>query len=106
MSHGGGVDGREGSGSGLLLTESSDISRRIRSNLLSRERERDSGVCGCVLTLLWLPDRKCPFISIISHLMQLSLQAQFSFCIIFENPGHKHPLSLTFKEEFRDTASE
>ena len=41
MVQGGGVEGREGSGSGALLTESSDISRRIRSNLLKRERERE-----------------------------------------------------------------
>ena len=34
MVQGGGVDGREGSGSGVLPTESADISRRIRSNLL------------------------------------------------------------------------
>lgn len=33
------MDGREGSGSGLGLTESSDISRRIRSNLLDGSRQ-------------------------------------------------------------------
>lgn len=37
MVQGGGVEGREGSGSGFLLTESSDISRRILSNLLKRD---------------------------------------------------------------------
>lgn len=36
MVQGGGVDGRDSSASGTLLTESSDISRRIRSNLLPR----------------------------------------------------------------------
>lgn len=42
MVQGGGVDGRGGgSGSGARLTESSDISRRIRSNLLERERESE-----------------------------------------------------------------
>lgn len=41
MVQGGGVDGRDGSGSGVLLTESSDISRRIRSNLLQRRGEDD-----------------------------------------------------------------
>lgn len=40
MVHGGGVDGREGSGSGVLPTESADISRRIRSSLLRRQIRR------------------------------------------------------------------
>lgn len=40
---GGGVEGRDESGSaGTLLTDSSDISRRIRSNLLERRRETSS----------------------------------------------------------------
>lgn len=41
MVQGGGVDGRDGSGSGVLLTESSDISRRIRSNLLQRRGQHN-----------------------------------------------------------------
>lgn len=40
MVQGGGVEGRDESGSGgTLLTDSSDISRRIRSNLLEGCRE-------------------------------------------------------------------
>lgn len=47
MVQGGGVAGRDNSGSGVLLTESSDISRRIRSNLLqSREQNNPP----------WLPE--------------------------------------------------
>lgn len=41
MVQGGGVDGRDNSGSGILLTESSDISRRIRSNLLQRRDQNN-----------------------------------------------------------------
>lgn len=40
MVQGGGVDGRDSSGSGIPLTESSDISRRIRSNLLQRTGQK------------------------------------------------------------------
>lgn len=50
MVQGGGVEGRDKSGSGgTLLTDSSDISRRIRSNLLegrgetNREKVREDG---------------------------------------------------------------
>lgn len=41
MVQGGGVDGRDNSASGILLTESSDISRRIRSNLLPRGDQKN-----------------------------------------------------------------
>lgn len=34
------MDGRDSSGSGILLTESSDISRRIRSNLLKKTKAK------------------------------------------------------------------
>lgn len=44
MVQGGGVDGRDSSGSGVLPTESSDISRRIRSNLLQRRDQKNPPV--------------------------------------------------------------
>lgn len=40
MVQGGGVDGRDASGSGILLTESSDISRRILSSLLKEKKKK------------------------------------------------------------------
>lgn len=57
MVQGGGVDGRDSSGSGILLTESSDISRRIRSNLLKRQRENKRG------------NLKCTFISVYTSIL-------------------------------------
>lgn len=50
------MDGRDGSGSGILLTESSDISRRIRSNLLCIARD----CCGLKRVPVRGCRRKCP----------------------------------------------
>lgn len=43
MVQGGGVDGMAGSGSGDLLTESADISRRILSSLLNTWKKHHVG---------------------------------------------------------------